>query len=135
MNILQKFLKKQILTRLPAIKFCMQRILPVLVLLLHLIGYAQIDPAKLDSLSRSINLSAKAHKHWQDSFTKAQDSIYHAAVNRNSGDKAHKPDKSSSEQEAQSSKQRQEGIVRIAIGVLVFAIGIIALMRRRNRKT
>jgi hypothetical protein len=39
----------------------MHRLLPVMVLLLHLSIHAQIDQKKLDSLSRFIDSSAKAY--------------------------------------------------------------------------
>jgi hypothetical protein len=43
---------------------------------------AQVDQRKLDSLSRHIDSSQKALRHWQDSFTKHQDSVYNTQLRK-----------------------------------------------------
>jgi hypothetical protein len=43
---------------------------------------AQVDQRKLDSLSRHIDSSQKALRHWQDSFTKRQDSVYNTQLKK-----------------------------------------------------
>ena len=60
----------------------MLRVLTVIILLLQFNSYGQIDPKKLDSLSRSIDSSAKLIRSDQDRFIKVQDSAYHSEVNK-----------------------------------------------------
>src|SRR5678809_758609 len=86
----QKLLKDLRVKTKPAVIrliFLRPRLLLLLVLLVHLNIYGQIDKKKLDSLSRSIDSSTKAHRLFQDSFTKVQDSIYHSAINKNDSGK------------------------------------------------
>jgi deoxyribodipyrimidine photolyase-like uncharacterized protein len=113
----------------------MHRLLPVIVLLLHLSIHAQIDQKKLDSLSRSIDSSAKAYKYWQDSFAKQQDSIYHAAISKEIKKDSRNPDEFLLEEKREEAEERQQTILRIVTGVVLLVIGIIALIRRRKTKT
>jgi hypothetical protein len=113
----------------------MRRLLPLMVLLLHLSLHAQIDQKKLDSLSRSIDSSAKAYKSWQDSFANLQDSIYHAAISRDTENNSRNLDQFLAEQKGREAKERQQAMLRIVIGIVLLAIGVIALARRRKTKT
>ncbi|HTM91980.1 MAG TPA: hypothetical protein VL095_06155 [Flavisolibacter sp.] len=97
--------------------------------------HAQIDPKKLDSLSRSIDSSSKARKSWQDSFTKVQDSVYHAATSKDIKNNSHHSDQSFAEEKRKRAKERQQTILRIVTGAVLLVIGIIALIRRRKTKT
>jgi hypothetical protein len=113
----------------------MPRLLLAIVLLMQLSIHAQIDPKKLDSLARSIDSSAKTYRFWQDSFTKAQDSIYQAAINKDIENNSRNPDQFLAEQRRKEAKERQQAIIRIIIGVALLAIGIIAIARREKTKT
>jgi hypothetical protein len=89
-------------------------------------SYAQIDQRKLDSLSRAIDSSVKAHQSSEDSFIKLQDNHYHSELN-----KALQQSKNNllAEEKREEAEERQQIIVRILIGVLLVA-GIIAIVRR-----
>jgi hypothetical protein len=113
----------------------MHRLLLAIALLMQLGILAQIDPKKRDSLAKSIDSSAKAYRSWQDSFTNAQDSIYHAAINKEVKNASRNPDQFLAEQKRKEAKERQQAIVRIIIGVALLAIGIIAIVKRRKTKT
>lgn len=104
----------------------MYRYLLVMVLLLHLNVYGQIDQKKLDSLSRAIDSSAKSHKSWQDSFIRSQYSIYQSAVNKNDLQKRNEVAKRNGE-------ERQKFWLRIIVAVFVIAM-IIALLRKRKAR-
>jgi hypothetical protein len=56
----------------------MRRIIFLALICSPLLLHAQVDPAKLDSLSKKIEQQNKVVKAWQDSFTRRQDSIYEA---------------------------------------------------------
>lgn len=109
----------------------MHRFLPAAALLFHLFVYGQIDQKKADSLARAIDSSAKAHKAWQDSFAKAQDSIYQTAIKENNSRKA---ENFSSVQKEKQAKGKQ-AILRILIGVVLLIVLVILLLRRRKAKT
>ena len=113
----------------------MHRLLLAIVLLMQFDIHAQIDPKKLDSLSRSIDSSAKVRKSWQDSFSKVQDSIYHAATSKDIKNNSHNTDQFLAEEKRKKAKERQQEILRIVTGAVLLVIGIIALIRRRKTKT
>jgi hypothetical protein len=96
----------------------------------HLNTYGQIDKKKLDSLSRSIDASTKAHRLFQDSFTKVQDSIYHSAINKNDSGKLND---FLADQKRRVEKEKQQAILRLMI-VMILVIGIITLILRRKPK-
>lgn len=97
--------------------------------------HAQVDPKKLDSLAKSIDSSTKAYRYWQDSFTKVQDSVYHAAISKDIENNSRNLNQFLAEQKRREAKERQQAIVRVIIGVVLLAIGIIAVVRRRKTKT
>jgi hypothetical protein len=109
----------------------MYRYLLVMVFLMQLNVYGQIDQKKLDSLARSIDSSAKTHKSWQDSFTKVQDSIYSSAINKNNSPTVD----DLAEQKRKETKQRQQILLRIVISVVLLITGFVVLLRRRKNKT
>jgi hypothetical protein len=111
----------------------MHRLLPVMVLLIQSSVHAQIDPQKIDSLSRSIDSFSKAHKSSQESFVKVQDSIYHAAIDRNVGNKSRNFDQFLAEQKKEEANDRKQAILRILI-IAVFIVAVITLLRRRKTK-
>lgn len=113
----------------------MHRLLLAIVLLMPFNIHAQIDPKKLDSLSRSIDSSAKVRKSWQDSFAKVQDSIYHSATSKDIKNNSHNTDQSFNEGKKREAKERQQTILRIVTGAVLLLIGIMALIRRRKTKT
>ena len=113
----------------------MHRFLSVLALLLYLNINGQIDQKKLDSLARSIDSSAKARKISQDSFIKIQDSAYQLEMNKALKQNSRKFDNSLTERKRKEAKERQQAILRIVISVVLFIIGIIALLRKRKTKT
>lgn len=107
------------------------RLLPVFIFSMFCFqSFAQINPHKLDSLSRSIDSTAKAYRNWQDSFGKVQDSIYQAAVDT--------PDstgiKNGLEQQRKEAQRRKEALIRIGIGVFLFLMFVILLMRKRKQQ-
>ena len=104
----------------------MYRYLLVMVLLLHLNVYGQVDQRKLDSLSRAIDSSAKSHKSWQDSFIRSQDSIYHSAVAKKDLGKSRDLDN-------QDKAERRRLGLRMVIAVFIMAL-VIAFVRKRKRK-
>lgn len=98
-------------------------------------SYGQIDPKKVDSLSRLIDSSAHAYKLQQDSVVKYQDSTNKSEVNKALQQSSANQESDSIKQKRSEQEKRQETFVRsIALGVLVFVIVIIALMRRRRTK-
>ena len=98
-------------------------------------SYGQIDPKKVDSLSRLIDSSAHAYKLQQDSVVKYQDSTNKSEVNKVLQQSSANQESDSIKQKRSEQEKRQETFVRsIALGVLVFVIVIIALMRRRRTK-
>jgi len=111
----------------------MHPILTVMVLLLSLSAYPQLDQRKLDSLSRSIDSSAKASRNWQDSFTKIQDSIYQAATAKSADDNSRNSSQLLAEQEKRESMERQRILLRILAGVSVVLIGIVAWFLKTKR--
>jgi hypothetical protein len=112
----------------------MHRFLPVMVLLFNLSTYAQLDQKKLDSLSRSIDSSAKASRNWQDSFTKIQDSIYQTAIGKSAGGNSINPSQFLAEQEKRESRERQRILLRFLAGVAVVLIGVVAWFLKTKRK-
>jgi phage-related tail protein len=104
-------------------------------LLFQFNSYGQIDPKKVDSLSRLIDSSAHAYKLQQDSVVKYQDSTNKSEVNKVLQQSSANQESDSIKQKRSEQEKRQETFVRsIALGVLVFVIVIIALMRRRRTK-
>lgn len=113
----------------------MFRLLPVMVLLLHLNSLAQIDQKKLDSLSKAIDSSAKAYQLSQDSFIKNQDSAYHSELNRTLRQNSRNPDNLSAKQKRREANERQQAMLRIVISIALFIAGIVALLRKRKTKS
>jgi hypothetical protein len=103
-------------------------------LLIAFKSYSQIDQKKLDSLSRSIDSSAKAYRAWQDSFNKVQDSIYQAAINKDF-QSSHNPGQLSPEQKRKEAKERQKIILRIGVSIAILIIAAIVWLRRKKTKT
>jgi len=106
----------------------MHRFLLVIVLLSKLNSYGQIDQKKLDSLEQSMELSTKAQKNWQDSFAKAQDSIYRASVKHLDSNKP-------IVQLKPKAKERQIIILRMVIIVALFLTGVFIGIRQRKKRS
>jgi hypothetical protein len=104
-----------------------------MALLPHPSTFGQIDQRKLDSLSRLIDSSAQAYKMQQDSIIKQQDSSYKSEVNKALQQNSVDSDKFLAEQKRRESRQRQQSKLRIVIGIALFVILIIALLRRRKK--
>ena len=102
--------------------------LSLIAIFTHFIIYGQIDQKKLDSLERAIESSTKAQKGWQDSFAKAQDSIYKSAINKSDNFK-------SSTQQTNKLKERQRITLRIVIMVALFLTGVLIAFQQKNRST
>jgi len=100
----------------------------LIVIFTHFIIYGQIDQKKLDSLEQAIESSTKAQKGWQDSFAKAQDSIYKSAISNSDSFK-------SSTQQTNKVKERQRVTVRIVIIVALFLTAVLIAFQRKNRST
>jgi hypothetical protein len=106
----------------------------ILLLLSNLNTVGQIDQRKLDSLSKSINSSAKEHRLWQDSFTKVQDSIYRAAISKTGNRYSPNLDNSQAKKGRRAFPESRLVIALIVIGALVFSAGRLAWLRGRNKK-
>ena len=102
--------------------------LSLIAIFTHFIIYGQIDQRKLDSLEQAIESSTKAQKGWQDSFAKAQDSIYRSAINENDSIK-------SSAQQTNKVKERQRITLRIVIVVAICLTGVLIAFQQKNRST
>ena len=113
----------------------MLRVLTVIILLLQFNSYGQVDPKKLDSLSRSIDSSAKLIRSDQDRFIKVQDSAYHSEVNKALGQGSRNHDQFLAEKKRREEKERQQAIVRIGLSVLIFIVPILVLLRKRKPKS
>jgi len=105
----------------------MHRFLLLIVLLSKLNSYGQIDQKKLDSLEQSIEVSTKAQKNWQDSFAKAQDSIYRTSINPVDSTKLLAAIKT-------KAKKRQAVILRIVIIAALFLTGVFLGLRKRKKQ-
>ncbi|MGZ3937294.1 MAG: hypothetical protein ACXVLT_00980 [Flavisolibacter sp.] len=104
------------------------RFLVLLVLLFPLVSHAQIDQRKLDSLKKSIDSSAAAHREWQDSFSKVQDSVYQDAVK-----KAVNGDNISRDHHIKKVESRR--IVQGIVIVLAIVIAVVLLFLYRRTKS
>ena len=108
----------------------LMRLVSVLVFSLFFFSsFAQVDPHKLDSLSRSIDSTAKAYKAWQDSFSKVQDSIYQTSITATS-DSVKSTKLSAEKKEAE---RRKEALIRIGIGVFLFLLFVVLLLIRKRK--
>lgn len=107
-------------------------ILPLLVFQIN--NYGQIDPRKVDSLSRLIDSSAHAYKVQQESVFKYQDSAYNSEMNKALQQNSRNPDNFLVEQKRKEEKERREAIIRMVSGVLLLLIAITAMMRRKKSK-
>lgn len=107
-------------------------ILPLFVFQFN--NYGQIDPKKVDSLSRLIDSSAHAYKEQQESVVKYQDSTYKSEMNKAVRQNSPNPDNFLVEQKRREEKERRQTIIRIFSGVLLLLIAIIAMMRRKKSK-
>jgi len=79
---------------------------------------AQVDPRKLDSLQQSIVQSQRTLTAWQDSFSRRQDSIYRAAINRAQG-------------KAAGEKEKAASIAAPAVSVLLAAASMTLYIRTK----
>ena len=95
----------------------------------------QIDPAKLDSLSRAIDSSSKAYKAWQDSFTKVQDSLYRSSLKKDIEQNNRNLQQYLAEQKRRERKERQQAYIRIFAGLSLFIVLIFVLLRKRRPKS
>jgi hypothetical protein len=68
----------------------MARVIPLLVMLFSFQSFSQPDPQKLDSLRLVIDKMNREQRSWQDSFARAQDSIYKKGIEKG---QAYKPGK------------------------------------------
>ncbi|HEU4472072.1 MAG TPA: hypothetical protein VFR58_13360 [Flavisolibacter sp.] len=103
----------------------MFRVLLLAAVLCSLQAHPQVDPGKLDSLSRAIAEKAGATRKWQDSFLAAQDSA------RRSHNKAF--GKGEPERRGSDEAKENKGIA-IPL-VLLIAIAMILALLYRRRKT
>ena len=115
---------KQHATKRP---FLLYGFLPLIVLLLHFNVYGQIDQTKVDSLANYIDSSTKAHRYWQDSFNKVQDSIYHSAINSDSSNNQ------LTDPTGEITRTNSTTIL-LVICVMLLVAGIIVLAGRRKTK-
>jgi ABC-type transport system involved in cytochrome bd biosynthesis fused ATPase/permease subunit len=103
----------------------------IAVLLFSINSFGQIDQRRVDSLARLIDSSAEARQRQQETTIKRIDSSYHSelkkALQQNPAD-------SLAKQKQSEAKQRQQFIVRILTGVLIFTILIITLVRTKKPK-
>jgi len=121
---------------LPAIKISDPTLLLLILGLLSVFtSYSQINQNKLDSLSRSINSSAKAYRAWQDSFKKVQDSIYRSAIKKDLQKNRSDLQNFSEEERRRKEKERQQTILRIVIGIAILITAVFAWRRRRKTRT
>jgi hypothetical protein len=111
----------------------MSKWLLVLVLLPQFAAYAQIDPGKLDSLSRVIDSSAKAHRLSEDSAIRFQDSSYRSEVNKALRQNPRNSDDVSTAKKKREANERQKIIVRLIAGILFLTVFIIAWTRRKRK--
>jgi hypothetical protein len=101
-------------------------------LFVQLTGYGQIDPKKLDSLSRLIDSSAKAYKRQQDTIIKVQESTYRLEANKPPQQNPYAVDDSVAEQRR---KERQANTIRIVIGVLLLVSLVVVLLRKKKLRS
>lgn len=111
-------------------KFCFL----LIVMLMGFYAIPQIDPAKLDSLSRAIDSSSKAYKAWQDSFTKVQDSLYRSSLKKDIEQNNRNLQQYLAEQKRRERKERQQAYIRIFAGLSLFIVLIFVLLRKRRLK-
>jgi hypothetical protein len=133
----QKFLKKRIATikqRVTKISRWGSALAVLPFLFFYLSDYGQIDPKKVDSLSRLIDSSAQAYKAHQDSVVKSRDSAYKSELNEALQQHSRNPGNFSAEQKRREENERRQDSVRIVLGVLLFVIAIITLMRSKKSK-
>ena len=109
----------------------MNRFLLLLFLFYGLHTYSQIDPAKADSLARVIASRQKTTEAYQDSFIRAQDSIYHSGISRSQ--QGLEPATSVSE-EINEEKRNKERQLYIRWGVTVLLLVLLVIGWRRFRK-
>jgi hypothetical protein len=112
----------------------MHRSLLMLLLLLQVSVWSQIDQKKVDALSRSIDSSVKAHQSWQDSFIKVQDSIYHVAIGKKVDSNSDNTNRSFAAQKRKEVKELQQTLLRIIAGVVLLAVVTIFLLRKGKTK-
>jgi hypothetical protein len=88
---------------------------------------AQVDQRKLDSLSRHIDSSQKALRHWQDSFTKRQDSVYNTQLK-----KEDRPGIQALPEEKEKKLKGSRTVILILIASALILLVIIWWSRRRR---
>jgi hypothetical protein len=98
-------------------------------------SYSQINQSKLDSLSRSINSSAKAYRAWQDSFKKAQDSVYRSALKKDLQKSRSGRENFSAEERRRKERERQQTTLRIILSIAILITAVFVWRRRRKTKT
>ena len=110
----------------------MPRFPTVLAFLLPFACSAQIDPAKLDSLTSVMEAKNQSLQAWQDSFRKRQDSIYKHHTSRTGQGLSN--DKKAIAKERQV-RQKRRLIFRILGGIILLSLLITAFIGRRNKRT
>jgi hypothetical protein len=91
--------------------------------------HAQIDQRKLDSLKKSIDVSAKVHNLWQDSFAKVQDSFYQSAI------KTDLNKRKDLREQREREVQRRRSLQGIMIALLLATAALVLMRRRKTKNT
>jgi len=104
----------------------------LLFLLVQINAKAQIDPRKLDSLSRAIDSAAKQYRQEQDRTIEARDSAYRSQVNKVLKQNGQDRDEFFAQQKSKLEKERQQRMIRVVTGVLLLIVLAIILFRRRK---
>lgn len=108
----------------------MLRFLTAFLLLAAFNTYAQIDQRKLDSLSKSVDSTAKAYKHQQSIIIKTQDSLYQSSIRQ----QQHSFNKDSlAEEKRTEANTRQKNISSMALAILLLGFVIFLLIKKRRR--
>ena len=134
MRLLQELLIR-LKTNLPAINknpALLHSLFFIVLLFVQLNAYVQIDPLKRDSLSRSIDSSAKRYRRLEDTIITIQDSTYQVATNKAFVQNSGSNDQLYAEQKRKEKKEQQQGFVRMITGVLLFIVLAIGIFRKRK---
>jgi hypothetical protein len=107
-------------------------VLLIALLFIQLHSYEQIDQAKVDSLAKLIDSSAKAYKTEQDSIVKRQDSVYKLEAQK----MLQKNQNNHSSLPGQGRRAMPQQIVACIVAcILLLLIAIVALKRRRKPRS
>jgi hypothetical protein len=110
----------------------MTRFLLALFVLYSFPLFCQVDPAKADSLARAISASQKTVNAYQDSFKKAQDSIYRSEISK--GQPGHSTPATSLSAELKKEKQKKERQLYIRWGLTALLLVLLVIGWRCVRK-